>query len=113
MRGIEEKRKHTRFNTHLSVRFQLKNQPSKFGYTSSRDISEGGVRLILDEFLRPKTEVLLEMILLGRVINPEAVVVWSQRISHSDNYQTGLQFLKIERIENQRLKEYINHNRRP
>lgn len=112
MREVEEKRKHIRFNTYLSVRFQLKNQPSKFGYTSSRDISEGGVRLILDDFLRPKTEVLLEMILLGRVINPEAVVVWSQRIPHSDNYQAGLQFSRMERTENQRLKEYIDYNRR-
>lgn len=111
MKEFEEKRKYIRFDSHLPVRFQLKESPSKFGHTLSRDISEGGMRLILNEFLRPKTELLLEMIILGRIINPSARIVWSQRISHSDNYQMGLEFLEMERIEKEKLKKYIDYKR--
>ena len=111
MKGFEERRRYPRFNTHLPVRFQLKESASKFGHTLSRDISEGGIRLILNEFLRPKTEVFLETIVLGRVILPKAAVVWSHRIPHSDNYQIGLEFLEMDRIERQKLKEYIDYKR--
>lgn len=108
---FEEKRRYPRFNSHLPVRFQLKDSPSKFGHALSRDISEGGMRLILNEFFRPKTEVLLEMIVLGRIINPSAKVVWAQRISHSDNYQIGLEFLEMDRIEREKLKNYVDYKR--
>ncbi len=111
MKKIEERRRYPRFNTHLPVRFQLKNQSSKFGYTSSKDISEGGIRLILNEFLRPKTEILLETIILGRVVNPEAMVVWSQRIPYSDGYQIGLEFSRVDALEKQKLKEYIDYKK--
>lgn len=112
MKGFDEKRRYPRFNTHLPIRFQLKESPSKFGYTLSRDISEGGMRLILNEFIRPKTEVLLETILLGRIFNPITKVVWAQRISHSDNYQLGLEFLEMDGLERRKLKEYIEYKRR-
>lgn len=113
MKKFEERRRYPRFNTHLPVRFQLKKQSSKFGYTSSKDISEGGIRLILNEFLRPKTEILLETIILGRVVDPEAVIVWSQRIPHSDDYQIGLEFSRVDTLERQKLKEYIDYKKGP
>jgi c-di-GMP-binding flagellar brake protein YcgR len=107
VKEFEERRRYFRVNTHLPVRYQLKGHPTKFGHTLSRDISEGGIRLLLNEFLPPKTEVLLEMIVLGKIVDPLARVVWSQRIPHSDDYQIGLEFSEIDEIEREKLREYI------
>jgi len=111
VKEFEERRKYVRVETHMPVRFQLKGFSSKFGHTLSKDISEGGMRLVLNEFLPPKTEVLIEAIVLGKIISTLAKVVWSQRISHSDSYQTGLKFLEMDRTAREKFREYINYKR--
>ena len=111
VKDFKERRSFFRVDTHLAVRLQLKGT-TKYGYTSSRDISEGGMRLLSNEFLRPKTKVFLEMVVLGRFVDPLARVVWSQRIPHFDNYQIGVEFIEIDETEKEGIKEYIEYKRK-
>lgn len=104
----QEERRFPRVALNSEVKFQIR-QSKKFGLTHCRDISEGGVRIIAEEFIPLGTTMKLEIILKNalKCIDAVAEVVWLQRIPHSERYQLGLRFCEIADTYRNDIHEFI------
>ncbi len=92
----EERRKSERIQSRWPLRYQFKGQ-SEFYDTVTRDISEGGLRFITNQFLPNFSEVMLEVSLQPSMqpVRALAKVAWIQKLRHSDQYHVGAQFTEI------------------
>jgi c-di-GMP-binding flagellar brake protein YcgR len=102
-----EKRKFPRLESDLRLRYQIRGTP-QFGNAIAKDISVGGLRFAVGNYIRPLTDIMLEINMLSRVINPIGRVRWTQALPHSNRYQVGLEFIEIEPVSKNYLSDYIN-----
>ena len=108
-----EKRKFSRVSFKEAVQY-IVDGSHQFGGCVAQNISEGGLRLQLNDFVPMNEKVTLELALgesaRPAVITRNARVVWTQRIRYSDQYQVGLEFTR-DNSSNESKKEvsqYIN-----
>lgn len=108
MDALEEKRQFPRLNVHIPLRCQYKSF-SKFNFTLMRDISEGGLKFVSEEFIPPKTDLVLEFKLSpeAEMIKAVAEIVWIQQIRGSDWYRIGIQFLNINPERKKEIARYV------
>jgi len=104
-----EKRQAKRLRVNLPVAYHHLGQDRNFGETVAKDISAMGMRVNADSFLVPGTDLLVKLRFpeVSKIIEAIAQVVWSQRISFSDQYQAGLRFTEINPLFRNWLEEYI------
>lgn len=109
MVSIPERRLAKRIRVNLPVTFQHLGDHKHFGETVTRDISLTGLRMNMSGFFPPQSSFLIKLHFpeVNRIIEAIAKTVWSQRISFSDQYQTGLQFTEINPVFKKWLDEYI------
>lgn len=108
---VDEKRKHKRINVSLPVNYATLEIPEKrCGNAVCKDISQGGVKIILDRFYPHKTKFLLKVDLenVRRVIESIAETIWSFNEPYSNRYYAGLQFIDMNKENKNILKQYIN-----
>ena len=106
---ILEKRLMRRLRVNLPVSYQNIGEERNFGDTVAKDISTTGLRLNTASFFPPRSNVLVKIQFLevNKIIEAMTQVVWSHRISFSDQYQAGLHFSEISPIFKKWLEEYI------
>ncbi len=104
-----EKRLGKRLRVNLPLAYQHLGQDRNFGETVAKDISATGMRINAGSFLSPGTNLLVKLRFpeVSKVIEAIAQVVWSQRISFSDQYQAGLRFTEINPLFRKWMEEYI------
>lgn len=104
-----EQRRFPRVALNSEVKFQIRLS-NKFGATCCRDISEGGVRILTEEFIPLGTTMKLEIILKNalKCIDAVAEVVWLERITHSERYQMGLKFCEIADVYRNDVHEFVD-----
>lgn len=87
-----EKRKFDRYNHKEPVEILFKGRGVPAGSLSG-DLSGGGVRVFINDFMPLNEEVALQVKLAdGRVIECGARVVWIRKNRFNDSYQAGLEF---------------------
>lgn len=107
---LQEKRLNKRISLSLPINYEsLETTRKELDTTVSRDISEGGVRLVFHKFYPPKTKFLLKIGLEGidKIIEAIAEIVWSFNAQFSNRYYSGLRFLEMDSSEQKILKEYL------
>ena len=93
---INNQRKFVRVPYKEAVQFQTKDQ-RVFGGCLSQDLSEGGIRVNFNEFVPLDTELMLQVKLnTGELAETMGKVVWVSKLPHTEKYQLGLQFEKLE-----------------
>ena len=111
----EERRSHKRFNKGLEVEYSVRKRPHlKNGNTI--DLSEGGMKLLLDEKL-PKGAIMDLKVHIPenrRTIEVEAEVVWTNDADKKDPsgkrfFFSGLKFIAIKEPAGMHLSEYLTH----
>jgi hypothetical protein len=115
----EDKRRFSRLEFREPVKYQVRNpahlQSSRlgsFGGLLSCDLSEGGIRFRIDDFIPLSTELSLEFDVPGNEhVALDGQVAWISQLPHSDQYIFGLRFIdSLENMKSHRvLKEYIQH----
>ena len=108
---IDEKRLFRRVNHSESVHFQFKD-PAHFGGSLSCDLSEGGVRIRLNEFVPLHTELALDVRLRGEhVVHCIGHVVWIEKARFGDSYYAGLAFSKSDSLlmSQQSIGKFLYH----
>ncbi len=89
---MSDKRNFHRACRSQPVRFQFPD-PRKFGNCLSKDLSEGGVRIRLTDFISVNTKLALKIRLAGEdTIHCTGCVVWVEKDRYGDGYQAGLEF---------------------
>ena len=105
--GLEEKRRFPRIQLKIPLRYQIRGGHD-FDNSISDDISLGGLRFVNRKFIPPLTDVMLEINVLSRALNPIGRVAWSSPLPHSDWYNLGIEFIEMDAGEKNYLSDYID-----
>ncbi len=101
---VDERRQFHRVHRAQAVRFQLKD-PGQFGGCLSCDLSQGGIRVELNDFVPLGTEMTLQIQLSDEsVVDCPCHVAWVEKNRFGDRYQAGLEFDQGESILNSQRK---------
>lgn len=115
---IEERRRFTRLQAYHCVKYRL--LPVDAGPNAAaplflpaaiRDISSGGVRLIIEESL-PKSALVELKINFPHVANPiscVAKVIWAKQVGAGRRYEVGVEFYRIDNADRDIIGEQIKN----
>ncbi|MBL7196891.1 MAG: PilZ domain-containing protein [Candidatus Omnitrophica bacterium] len=106
----QEKRVNKRITLSLPINYEVSDtQKKELSSTVCKDISEGGLKLMLKKFYPPKTKFLIKINLEGinRIIETMAESVWSFNMHFSNMYYNGLCFVDLSTPDRKKLKEYL------
>ncbi|OGX08873.1 MAG: hypothetical protein A2Y03_10845 [Omnitrophica WOR_2 bacterium GWF2_38_59] len=99
--NVQEKRSFQRVACRNVVKFKIKDSLESGGCLA-RDISDGGIKINLNEFVPLHSEVNLEVQLATqRIVDCVARIVWIEKMPFMDRYQAGLEF------DNNRLEQDV------
>ncbi|MFH1771424.1 MAG: PilZ domain-containing protein [Candidatus Omnitrophota bacterium] len=106
-----EKRRFVRFDSSVNVHYQILEEGQQIREASSRDISAGGIRIIIKEKIPMGTQLEMEIILPNekRTIQLVGEVVWQQESDTGDVevFDTGIKFVKISSSNILKITSYI------
>ena len=102
----QDKRQFRRMIHSEPVQYQFKD-PSQFGGCVSKDLSGGGVRILLNDFVPLNTELSLKIRLAdGSIVECVGRVVWVEKSRFGETYQAGLDFSQDELSSSNQKKIY-------
>jgi len=106
----KEKRQHIRLNLRIPMRYKkLETQGEEFKGSLVQDISAGGARMNIHEFLPLNSRLSLEIPMgsARKAIGGTARVIWTNRSGLGDQYNTGLEFLHLNQGDHARIANFI------
>jgi len=106
-----EKRQFRRAFHSGSVQYQFKD-PSQFGGCVSKDLSEGGLRVRLNNFVPLNTELTLTVRLVDEnIVECVGRVVWVEKSRFGEYYQAGLKFAEDDSIlvNQKKIYGFLSH----
>lgn len=104
----QERRQSERTVSRFPLRYQFKGQPN-FYDTVTRDISEGGLRFITNQFIPALSELFLELSLRPSLepVRARAKVAWVQKTPHCDQYHIGACFTELSEEYKKNISEQL------
>jgi len=92
LQDVQERRVFPRARFSEAVHFEDPHD-AIYGGSLSQDVSEGGIRIRINDFLPLGSELMLQIaISAGRVVECVGRVVWIEKIPYGENYQAGVAF---------------------
>lgn len=109
---MNERRKFVRIPEHAQISYQILNSQKEYS-SLTKDISQGGIRFWVQEFIPENTHLKIKCTLEKISFSFEAVVrlAWITEDSFSEKYEVGVEFLDIPKKAAERLVEYIDYVR--
>ncbi|MBU4375934.1 MAG: PilZ domain-containing protein [Candidatus Omnitrophica bacterium] len=105
-----ERRKHRRVNSTIPLQYKKLRQLAEGTIGAiTRDVGEGGVRFIANEFLPLASRLVVEVFLPAnpRPIKAISKVAWIRKVPSGDQYEIGNQFLEVAKEDRNNLSEYV------
>ena len=101
------KRRHIRWKKKLRVAYSLMQDSESYREVFTEDISESGLQIISSDRLSPKQMVRLRLEFVYDSV-PIVAVAKVVYIGELENrFRVGLEFLKIDSFQEERLKRYL------
>jgi len=107
----QERRRFVRVEHSMPVQYKkLKMATEPSVGALSRDICQGGVRFIINEFLSLASRLVLEISIPNtpRPIKAISKVAWIRKIPLGDQYEVGNQFLDMTKEDKKLITTYID-----
>lgn len=116
--GKEERRKYQRFDIELELKYNLVSASKSIYSTSSKNVSKGGISLLVYEILPKDSLIEMEISVPGEknVLRAKGRVVWCEDQNspeHLDKtgkrtFTAGIEFVDTDKNEKSILMDYIN-----
>ncbi|MFH1190813.1 MAG: PilZ domain-containing protein [Candidatus Omnitrophota bacterium] len=111
---FDEKRAFPRVSLNIEVDYAIISLPESGSLIHSKDISEGGIRIVALEKLAPQTMLKLKFLLPGSK-EPVCVtgkVIWADEfsvgtLSSSKAYETGVEFVSINKEDRAKINKFV------
>ncbi len=103
-----EKRKYKRVKISFPVRCEGLESKRLF-YTVFKDISKGGIKLILEEFLAVDKLIRFEINLINTLIRGKGRVVWCNHQPYSERYWAGIEFTELDSSAEKTLSNFLSN----
>jgi hypothetical protein len=101
-----ERRRFPRFKLKTPLRFKILGCAEKSD-TLTNDIGIGGLAFINSTFIAPQSSLALEFNLQRQSFLSYATVIWSAPLPHSDRFQTGVEFERLEPQCRKYIEDYV------
>ncbi len=97
------------FREPVSFRF---SEEEEAGGCLSQDLSEKGLKINLNHFVRPQTSLSLNFRLreASDLMTMNGRVAWAHRIPFSDRYQVGIEFRNTNDHSQQNIRQFVLSN---
>jgi len=108
---FEEKRKSVRFTVAVPFEYKrLRETPERKKGNITKDLSAGGTRFIIDEFIPYTARLVLDITLPlpQRPVSAISKISWIKKLSSGDKYEVGNQFLEMSKEDKNRLSGYLD-----
>lgn len=106
----ENRREFPRINFDASCSYQHPGQ-SQLDYTITKDLSEGGMGLILDKFIPTGSELVVEFSLrkYAEPIKTKAKLSWITKLPYAQRYRAGLEFKELSQFYKINLLRFLKN----
>ena len=104
-----EKRKGPRFSSRIPMRYKkLERSSQEFKGSLMRNISAGGARMTIYEFLPLNFRLVAEIPLISGLKPLQGVcrVAWVEKAAFSEQYDVGLEFLNLNQEDKKQITEF-------
>ena len=106
-----ERRKYVRLPVSLEIECSLEGEENEVKKAQVKDITIGGVRIILDKQYQPGANLLLKIFLLPELepIILKGRIVWQTKVQKNDTvyFETGVEFTDIEISDKLRIRRFM------
>lgn len=113
---LKERRRYPRYSLGLPVQYKnIKALSSPFAGALTKDIGEGGIRFIGNEFLSLANRLVLTLLLPAPAHSIKIIskVAWIRKMPMGDQYEIGNQFLTMSDEDKKELKDYLERSQAP
>ena len=111
--NVEEKRRYKRVDSNFPVQYRNLRAVSEVPTGSiSGNLSEGGVSFKTSKFVSLACRLVVEISLpsLAKPVKAISKVAWIRKISASDEYELGNQFLEITKEDKAHILNFVNQS---
>lgn len=105
-----ERRQFVRVNMTMSVQYRgIRQASDSIINTISRDISTGGIRLLVNEFISVFTRLVLEIAVPSTPKPVKAVskVAWIQKRPYGEQYEVGVEFMDMPEEDRRDIFDFV------
>jgi c-di-GMP-binding flagellar brake protein YcgR len=113
MNNFTDRRRYDRIRVSLNVKYETNGKVSTESVSVTKDISEVGLALDINRFVKPGDRVKLELKIPGYYIPVlgTASVIWTRKEKDSYNVPAGLRFLQFSEEDRKKLFSFIRQER--
>ena len=108
---MEEKRKFVRLESPIGITYRILTNPPIENQSVSKNISGGGIRVILKEKMLPDSalEVKINISENDTAVSALGEIVWQEEMVMGTDvcYETGIKFTKIAAEDRDKITHYI------
>ena len=108
---MEERRKFVRLETPIQVKYRISSQPHTEDKSLSKNISVGGIMILVGEKMTPGAQLDLEINIpeYNKIIYATGEIVWQEEILIKEEitHETGIKFVKIAKENQEKISKYI------
>jgi len=108
-----ERRQQPRINTAMSVRYRgIRQTDDSVVNAISKDISAGGVRLLVNEFISVFTRLVLEIAVPSapKPIRAVSKIAWIYKKPYGEQYEIGAQFMDMSEEDKKDVFSFIERS---
>ena len=106
-----ERRKHFRADFHIPMRYrQLEKNSPEFKGGLMRDISQGGARMTIFEFLPMHLNLAAEIPLISgaKPLKGTGRIAWVKKVAYGDQHDVGIEFTGIDHEDITQINEFVS-----
>ncbi len=107
---VPERREYPRVNAAMSVQYRgIRQADDSVIGAIARDISAGGIRLLVNEFVSVFTRLVLEIALPSspKPVRVISKVAWVRKRPHGEQYEVGMQFMDIAEEDKRGIFDFV------
>ena len=108
---MEERRRFIRVDASpIELRYKTVGQDEAAVFHVIKDLSQGGIRFVVNERFSPGTTLELELVLPDGTspIQAQTAVVWCARVQGHGPYEVGCRFTQIDPVDRGKLIRHIH-----
>jgi c-di-GMP-binding flagellar brake protein YcgR len=108
--GVIEKRRFPRLDCSMPVQYKrIGSDDEDFSQTLTRDISEGGIRMIVEEYVPINSRITLiaSFPFKNKKVKAFSKIVWSKRHSVQTSYELGVEFIGITTTARKDIAQFV------
>lgn len=108
-----ERRQQPRVNTTMSVQYRgIRQQNDSVVDAISRDISAGGVRLLVNEFISVFTRLILDIAVPStpKPVRVVSKITWIRKRPYGEQYEVGAQFMDMSEEDKRGVGDFVERS---